>query len=61
MIQALQQFAEQHPGLNWLVIGASAALSWLAPLASLVAIVLGCLQIYAWFEKRMEKKRGRRP
>ena len=56
MIQAVQQFAEQHPGLNWLVIGASAALSWLAPLASLVAIVLGCLQIYLAVEKRWFRK-----
>ena len=56
MIQAVQQFAEQHPGLNWLIIGASAALSWLAPIASFVAIVWGGLQIYLAVEKRWFRK-----
>lgn len=58
MIQALQQFAEQHPGWNWLIIGASAALSWLAPIASLIAIVLGCLNIYLAVEKRWFRNGG---
>lgn len=54
--QQAQYIAEQHPVLNWVAIAGSAALAWLAPIASLVAIVLGCLQIYGWFEKRRKRK-----
>jgi hypothetical protein len=40
---------------NWLAIVGGAIASWLAPVASLVAIVWGCLQIYGWFEKRRKQ------
>lgn len=56
-IQQIQQVVEQHPSLNWLAIVGSAAASWLAPIASLVAIVWGCLQIYSWFEKRRKRRK----
>lgn len=46
---SLQQLSETPSWLNWLIIAGSAAASWLAPLASIVAIVWGSLQIYAWF------------
>ena len=50
------QLVDNTPGwVNWIVIVGSAAASWLAPLASLVAIVWGCLQIYGWLEKRRKK------
>ena len=41
--------------VNWLVIVGGAVASWLAPIASLVAITWGCLQIYGWFEKRRKR------
>jgi hypothetical protein len=51
--QQLQSLNEATPAwVNWLVIVGGAAASWLAPLASLVAIIWGCLQIYGWIEKR---------
>jgi acyl-CoA hydrolase len=42
---------------NWLAIAGGALMSWLAPVASIVAIVWGCLQIYGWFEARRHKRR----
>jgi hypothetical protein len=57
-LEQVQHVAQSTPGwLNWLIIAGSAAASWLAPIASLVAIVWGCLQIYSWFDKR---RKGRR-
>lgn len=57
-IQHVQQVADATPSwANWLIIGGSAAASWLAPLASLVAIIWGCLQIYSWFEKRRKRRK----
>lgn len=56
-IQHVQQVVEQHPSLNWIMIVGSAVASWLAPIASLVAIIWGCLQIYSWFEKRRNKRK----
>lgn len=40
------------PWANWFIIAGGALASWLAPLASLVAIVWGGLQIYGWFINR---------
>lgn len=56
LVEQVQSLADQHPVLNWAAIIGSAAAAWLAPIASLVAIVLGCLQIYSWFEKRRKRK-----
>lgn len=56
-LEQIQQVAEQHPVINWLGIVGTAALSWIQPLAGVVAIVWGCLQIYSWFEKRRKKKK----
>jgi len=54
--QHVQQLNEATPAwVNWLVIVGGAAASWLAPIASLVAIVWGLLQIYGWFERRRRK------
>jgi heme exporter protein D len=51
-LQSIQHAADATPSwANWLIIGGSAAASWLAPVASLIAIVWGCLQIYSWFKK----------
>jgi heme exporter protein D len=54
----VQNVAETTPRwVDFIIIGGSAALSWLAPVASLVAIVWGCIQIFDWFEKRRREKR----
>lgn len=37
---------------NWLAIGGSAALAWIQPIAGIIAIVWGALQIYGWFVNR---------
>lgn len=50
--QAVQQTIDQHPGVNWIIILGSAALAWLQPIASVIAIVWGLLQIYLAVEKR---------
>jgi hypothetical protein len=42
---------------NWLIIVGGAAASWLAPLASLVAIVWGLLQIFAWIRKEIRSRK----
>jgi len=58
--QQVQQLQEATPGwANWLVIVGGAAASWLAPVASLVAIVWGCLQIYGWIVNRGWTRRKR--
>ena len=41
---------------NWLIIAGGAVASWLAPIASLVAIVWGCLQIYGWLINKKWRK-----
>ena len=56
-LEQIQHVVDQHPSLNWLAIVGSAVASWLAPIASLVAIVWGCLQIYSWLEKRRKKRK----
>jgi len=49
----VQQLNEATPGwVNWLVIVGGAAASWLAPIASLIAIVWGLLQIYGWIANK---------
>ena len=47
------KLAENTPDwVNWLIIVGGAAVAWLAPLASFVAIVWGCIQIYDWYKSR---------
>ena len=54
----IQQIADATPTwANWLTIGGSAVLAWIQPIAGLVAIVWGCLQIYSWFERRRKKRK----
>jgi len=52
----VQQASDNLPAVvNWLgIVGTTVATiaGWLPPLAALVSIVWGCLQIYSWFEKR---------
>ena len=53
----IQQLADSTPSwANWAIIGGSWAVSFLQPIALLVTIVWGCLQIYAFFEKRRKRK-----
>jgi hypothetical protein len=55
--EAIQHVADSAPPwVNWTVIVGSAVASWLAPIASLVGIIWGGLQIYSWFEKRRCKR-----
>ena len=61
-MSAIQQTAvnlhEQTPlWVNQVIIVGGAVLSWAAPIASLVAIVWGCLQIYGWFEARKQRRK----
>jgi uncharacterized membrane protein len=53
---SLQQIAE-HNWLNWLGIAGSLALSIIQPLAALAALILACLQIYSWIEKRRKSRK----
>jgi hypothetical protein len=51
--EQIKHLVEATPNwANWVIIGGTAALSWIQPIAGIVAIVWGCLQIYGWFEKR---------
>jgi hypothetical protein len=51
---------EDTPGwVNWAIIVGGAAASWLAPIASFVAIVWGCMQIYGWIERRIKNNDNR--
>lgn len=51
--QQVMQLQDSTPGwVNWLVIVGGALASWLAPIASLVAIIWGVLQIYGWFTNK---------
>lgn len=54
----IQQIAEATPSwANWGAIVGTAILTWIQPVAGIVAIVWGCLQIYLAIEKRWIKKR----
>ena len=55
--QQVMHLNDATPGwANWLIIVGGAAASWLAPVASLVAIIWGVLQIYGWFINRKWKR-----
>lgn len=52
----VQQTVDSAPSwFNWIGIVGAAALAWIQPIAGLVAIVWGCLQIYSWCEKRWHR------
>lgn len=56
LMNTLAQLAEQHPVLNWMILLGSWAVSFLQPLALLVTVALGGLQLYllikkTWFSK----------
>ena len=54
----IQQIADATPSwANWAIIGGSWAVSFLQPLALLVTVVWGCLQIYTWIERRRKKRK----
>jgi hypothetical protein len=45
----VQQAIETTPTwANWLMIAGTALLAWIQPIAGIVAIVWGCIQIYSW-------------
>jgi hypothetical protein len=51
----LSQVTDVPGWLNWLILAGSWAVSILQPLALLVTIIWGGLQIYGWFEKRRKR------
>jgi hypothetical protein len=58
--QQIQQIAQDTPTwANWIIIAGSAVLSWLSPLASLVAIIWGCIQIYTWAVNKGWRPKGK--
>lgn len=57
LAQRVQETADAVPSwANWLTILGSAALAWIQPIAGVIAIIWGCLQIYLAVEKRWFKK-----
>ena len=59
-VQQVQQAIDGVPNwANWLVIGGSAALSWIQPIAGIVAIVWGVLQIFSWVRNEIRARRKR--
>ena len=54
--QAVQRASEQYPTANWFVIGGSAVLAGVQPIAGVIAIVWGGLQIYLAVERRWFRK-----
>lgn len=60
MLEQTQHIADNTPGwANWSIMVGSLIAAWLAPLASFVAIIWGCVQIWSWYEKRNRKFDGR--
>jgi hypothetical protein len=58
----IEHIADATPSwLNWIGIVGTAALSWIQPVAGVVAIIWGCLQIYTWLEKRYNDNNRRNP
>lgn len=56
----IQALHENTPAwMNWLLIGGSAVASWVQPIAGVVAILWGCLQIYSWIVNRGWRRKGR--
>ena len=54
----LQQLVDATPSwANWSLIAGPWLVAVLQPLALLVTVVWGGLQIYGWFEKRRQQKR----
>lgn len=54
----IQQIADATPGwANWLIIGGSWAVSILQPLALLVTVLWGGLQIFLAVEKRWKNRK----
>ncbi|HEY2931175.1 MAG TPA: hypothetical protein VGK99_05465 [Acidobacteriota bacterium] len=57
-LEQIQQVADATPTwANWLIIGGSWAVSILQPLALLVTVAWGGLQIFSWWEKRRKKRK----
>jgi len=57
----IQAVADSTPTwANWLIIGGSALVSWITPVAGVVAIVWGGMQIYSWIVNKDWKKKRRR-
>ena len=57
MIQQAQQFVADHQGWTWTTLVSTALMSWIAPIAGLVTIGLGCLQGYIAWQKYKHWKR----
>lgn len=56
----IQQLVEATPSwANWTLITGPWLVSILQPAALIVTIVWGGIQIYGWFEKRRQQKKGK--
>ena len=55
-LAAAARVQEQYPAANWAAIAGSAVLAWVQPIAGVIAIVWGLLQIYLAVEKRWFRK-----
>jgi hypothetical protein len=53
----IQQFVADNPGWSWLTMVGTAIIAWIAPIAGLVTIGLGCLQGYISWQKYKHWKR----
>lgn len=58
-LQQAQHFVEQHQAWAWLTTLGTAALAWIAPIAGVVTIGLGCLQGYVMWQKYKAWKEDR--
>lgn len=56
LVQVAQQVADAYPQATWWTITGSLVLSIVQPLAAVAALVLACLQIYSWIEKRWKNR-----
>lgn len=60
MIQEAQRIVSEHQGWTWTTLLSTAVVSWIAPLAGIVTILLGCLQGYIAWQKYKAWKEDRR-
>lgn len=57
VMQQAAQVVEQNQGWTWATLLSTAVMSWIAPVAGLVTIGLGCLQGYISWQKYRHWKR----
>lgn len=48
----MNQLIDAPSWVNWSIVVGGAALSWVQPIAGVIAIIWGILQIYSWFRNK---------